>query len=138
MGDDCMRECVPAHAEVAERPTASSEFWRPGPERKGIRKCPRREELLTQGNIVFSYAKLYIGEAAISHARQSGERFRLPRGFWSACCKQCFNRKGSDALRKSLSKALYCYICSLRHGATTKCGMLGVAFPEQRRSNGDR
>ena len=61
----------------------------------------------------------------MSHIVQSGQKLRLPMGFWPACCKHCFHLVYTYALRKSLSKALLLYIGSLRKGATTTCGMKG-------------
>ena len=136
MSNDCMQVCVSAHVEVTESPTASSQPRRPRADRKGILVAPRLAKMMTHGNKVFTYAKLMVGEAAISHTIQSGAKFRLPRGFWKACCKHSFNRVCTDAFRKYLSKVLGCYIRSLRQGATTKCGMLRGACPEQRRSKG--
>ena len=77
-----------------------------------------------------------LGEGAISHTVQSGGKIRLPRGFGTGCCTHCFHVVSTDALRKSLTKAFYSYIRALRDGATTKCGMLGGAYPLQRRSKG--
>ena len=80
--------------------------------------------VMSQGRVVFEYAQMCIGEEAMSHIVQSGQKLRLPMGFWPACCRHCLHRVCTGALRKSLSKALYFYIRSLRKGATTTCGML--------------
>ena len=92
--------------------------------------------MISQGRVVFDYAKMTIGEEDMNHVVQSGQKLRLPRGFWPACCRHCLHRVCTDALRKSLSKALFFYIRSLRKGATTTCGMLVEKRAEQRRSNG--
>ena len=60
----------------------------------------------------------------MSQMVQSEQKLRLPKGSWPACCRHCLHRVCTDALRKSLSKALHFYIRSLRKGATTTCGML--------------
>ena len=91
---------------------------------------------ISKGQTVYEYAKMVIGEEAMSHIVQSGEKLRLPRGCWPACCRHCFNRKCTDALRKSLSKALKFYRGLLRKGATTTCGMLAENMPAQMRSKG--
>ena len=129
-----MLEGVPVHGAVSKRSGASSQPGLRRAVRMGARGQRRMGELLEQGNIVFDYVKLNVKKEAISHAVQSGARIRLPRGFWSGCCKNCFKRVCTDSFRKSLTKALRYYIHSLRQGATTRCGMLLGRNPEQRRS----
>ena len=91
---------------------------------------------ISKGQVVYEYAKLVIGAEAMSHSVQSGEKLRLPRGFWPSCCRECFGRRCTDAMRKSLTRALEFYIGSLRKGATTTCGMLAENMPAQMRSKG--
>ena len=80
--------------------------------------------IINQGRIVFEYAKMMMGDEVMSQVVKGETKMRLPRGFWPACCRHCLHRVCTDALRKSLSKALHFYIRSLRKGATTTCGML--------------
>ena len=89
---------------------------------------------LFQGRRVFDFATLMLGKAAMSHIVQSGEKLILPRGFWPACCRLCLHWDWSQALRRSLRRALHLYMRSLRLGATTATGMLFERSKEQRRS----
>ena len=104
--------------------SATSKPERPKAAVIGYRQSTPFGVVISQGRVVFEYAKMSIGEEAMSHIVKSGQKLRLPRGFWPACCRHCFHRVCTDALRKSLSKALKLYIRSLRKGATTACGML--------------
>ena len=101
---------------------------------QGMKGTSRMAERISQGKTVFGYARLMLGEKAISHTVQNGGKLTLPRNFWPGCCKHCFHRVSSDALRQSLKKALSFYIRALRKGATTMCGMQGGAYAGQRRS----
>ena len=91
---------------------------------------------ISQGKRVFDFAKACIGEEAMSHTMQSGQKPRLPKGFWPACCEQCFFRAYTEGLRKPLTKSFNMYTTSLRKGATTCCGMLGDKKAGQKISTG--
>ena len=131
-----MQEGVPAHVDVSQRSAASSQPRRPRAVLTSARGQRRMEEIKEQGNIVFEYAKLMVGKEAISHTVQSGAKIRLPCCFWRGCCRHCFHRVCTDAFRKSLTKALYLYIRTVRQGASTTCGMLGNKCSTQKRSKG--
>ena len=88
--------------------------------------------VISQGRVVFEYAKMSIGEEAMSPMVQSEQKQRLPKSFWPACCRFCFHRVCTDVFRKSLSKALLLYLRSLRKGVTTTCGMLVEKMPKIR------
>ena len=111
-----------------------------GPRKKGrhtgSRTAQHAESTIAQGQLLYEYTKMCIGEEAMSHIVKSGESLRVPRHFWSACCHHCFNLVVAEALRKRLSKALTVYLAGLRKGATTTCGMLGEKHSKQRRSKG--
>ena len=122
------------------------EIWTPASKRERNQRTPvigaRSNKafgvVLSQGLIVFEYAKQCIGEKAMSHILQSGPKIhlRLPRICWSTCTMHCFHLRCTDALRKSLSKALFIYIEALQHGATTRQGMLADKGETQKRSKG--
>lgn len=106
------------------------------PARTGTKMHPRAADVLTQGERILGFAKVLVGEEAISHKIESGERLRLPPHFWKACSRVCFNRQWSESGIKALRKALCSYIAAVRSGAKTKSGMLGKSRPHQRRSQG--
>ena len=92
---------------------------KPLPPRRAKNGTRRRKALgveINNGNTVFTYAKNFIGEKAMSHIVQSGEKFRLPKNFWTSCCRHCFDRVCTPALQKSLRNALMLYIETLRKG----------------------
>ena len=70
-----MVEAVPADVDLAE----GAQPRRAPPPLQGVRKNPRKIEQISQGESVFNYAKLMLGEEAISHTVQSGGKIRLPR-----------------------------------------------------------
>ena len=80
---------------------------------------------VAQGRIVYDYARMFLGDEAMSHVVSKETSFRAPRGFWPACCMHCLHLKCTDKLRKTLKKSFNFYIYSLRKGATTVQGMLG-------------
>ena len=90
--------------------SATSKPERPKAATIGARQSTPFGVVISQGRVVFDYAKMSIGEEAMSHIVKSGQKLRLPMGFWPACCHHCFHRVCTDALRKSLSKALHFYI----------------------------
>lgn len=92
--------------------------------------------LITQGRLVYEYARMSIGDEAMSHILQTGLQLWLPRDFWPACCHFSFHRVCTPTFRKSLRKALRYYMIALRNGATTACGMLGEKMARQKRSWG--
>ena len=92
--------------------------------------------LVAQGRLVYEFAKMCTGETAMNRLLGSVEGFRLPRGFWPACCKNCLGRVCTDAMRKSLTKALHFHIRSLKKGASTTCGMPLEKRADPKRSNG--
>ena len=104
--------------------------------RIGARESRSYDVQLKQGQVVFEYAKMNMGEEAMSHIVERGQKPRLPKYFWPNCCEKCFNRVCTDALRKSLKKAFHYYIERLRTGATTTTGMLGDKKAGQKRSTG--
>ena len=89
---------------------------------------------VAQGRIVYDYARMFLGDEAMSHIVTKERSLRLPRGFWPACCMHCLHLKCTDRLRKTLKKSLNYHIISLRKGATTVQGMLGDKESTQKRS----
>ena len=70
----------------------------------------------SKGAKVFDFAKMVIGEQAMSHIVHSGQKLRLPWFFWPACCRHCFHRVITPALRMSLKKGFRLYMKALRKG----------------------
>ena len=124
------------HDDLRNIMSASSKPERPRSATIGARDSNKALVRINQGKIVYEYAAREIGVQVMSRILQTGEKLRLPRGFWPACCKVCFDRVCTDAFRKSLRKALYLVIHALRKGATTTCGMLGLKKSVQKRTKG--
>ena len=136
MSHDAVVDRGAAHEHLRDIMSAISKPERPKNTIIGTKQNKPFGVVISQGRLVFEYAKMSIGEEAMSQMVQSEQKLRLPRGFWPACCRHCLHRVCTDALRKSLSKALRFYIRSLRKGATTTCGMLVEKKAKEKRSDG--
>ena len=87
---------------------------------------------ISQGRTVYEYAKMCIGEEAMSHTVQGA--FRFPRNFWPSCCRLCFKRESTKAFNKSLKKSFNLYTSSLRKGANTDVGLRLGRSAKQKKS----
>ena len=116
--------------------SATSKPERPKSVVKGTKENKTICVKVVQGRLVFEFAKMCMGETAMKRLLAGEAGFRLPRGFWPACCRQSFGRVCTDATRKNLTKALQYHITSLRKGAITACGMLRDKTADQKRSKG--
>ena len=124
-----------AQMHLCEIVSATSRPTRPkGPVVIGSRDNAAFGITVAQGRIVYDYARMFLGDEAMSHIVSKERTLRLPRGFWPACTLQCLKLKCTDRLRKTLKKSLNWHIYSLRKGATTVQGMLGDKEATQKRS----
>ena len=129
MDDDSAQRHLRDMMSVVSKPA------RPAPEPViGSRACTRFGITVAQGRIVYDYARMFLGDEAMSHIVTQERSLRLPRGFWPACCMHCLHLKCTDRLRKTLKKSLNYYIMSIRKGATTVQGMLCDKESTQKRS----